>query len=71
MEQKIKQILSDHLGVPIEDLKDQADLKKDLNAENLEIADALTRLEQEFSISLSEDETRNLKTVGDIIHCFK
>lgn len=70
-EQKIKKIISDHLGIAIQELTAEADLRKDLNAEDLEIADLLTKLEKEFSQKVSPEDARHLKTVNDIVALFQ
>jgi acyl carrier protein len=70
-ENKIKQIISEHLGVPLKELKNQSDLRQDLNAQDLEITDLLMKLEKEFSQTISQEDARRLKTVNDIIDLFQ
>jgi acyl carrier protein len=64
---KIIQIISDHLGISPDDLKPDADLREDLNAQDLEITDLIMHLEKEFAVNFTTEETKNLHTVNDII----
>jgi acyl carrier protein len=68
---KIKSILSDHLGIAVQDLTPNADLREDLNAEELEIADLLMKLEKELAIRISREDAKRIKTVGDILEYFQ
>lgn len=65
--QKILKIISDYLGISPEELKPEADLREDLNAQDLEITDLIMHLEKEFSLTFSPDDTKRLKTVSDLI----
>jgi acyl carrier protein len=64
--QKIRRIISDHLGISLNELTENADLRDDLNAEELEIADLLAKLEEVFATNLSPEDAIRFKTVGDI-----
>jgi len=70
-EEKIKKIISDHLGIAIQDVTLDADLRKDLNAEDLEISDLFTKLEKEFSQTVTPEDAKHLKTVNDVIIFFQ
>lgn len=67
-EKIIKQIISKSLGVEEEELHPEADLEKDLNAQSLEIAEMLLKLEKQFSVEISDEEKRAAQTVQDIIN---
>lgn len=67
MDDKIKTIISNECGIPETELKSAADLKRDLNLTNLEIADLFQSLEDEFQIVIPQDVSLTVKTVGDII----
>lgn len=71
IDQKIIKIISLHLGIPKNEIQENSYLKEDLNAQNIEIADLLMKLEKEFSIRLSPQEAQNIETVRDIIDIFK
>ena len=62
---RILKIIADKLGVEAEKLTPEANLKADLNATDLEIADLVTTLEQELNLSGGAPE--EFVTVGDIL----
>lgn len=66
--EKIKNIVADKLGVPIEEIKPESELIRDLNAEFLEIADIVLRLKREFQIEVPDEEIKGLTTVNDLIN---
>jgi len=67
VDNEIKKIISQHLGVGEREITDSSDLKEDLNASPLEIADLITKLEEVFRLKIPEDEVQKFSTVGDII----
>lgn len=69
--QRLKKIISEELGIALRDLTDKADLRVDLNAEELEIADCIAKIEQVFSHRLSEEEIKRVRTVSNILDLFQ
>ncbi len=67
LEQKVKEILSEKLGVELDTICDDQRLKEDLNADSLEISDIIISLEEEFGIEVSNQDVLTIKTVGDLI----
>lgn len=67
IEEKIKQIISNTLGIPVDQLTNNAEFNKDLNVAPLEIADLIMSFEKEFSIQISHEDSANFTTVGDVI----
>lgn len=53
---KVRDVLSDALGVDDEELFPQATLQGDLGAESIDILDIVFRLEKAFSIKIPKDE---------------
>lgn len=68
LEHKILKFFSNHFGIPIEDLKPEFELEKDLNATKLELNDFYSLLENAFEIKIDPQESENFKTVGDLIN---
>lgn len=68
LEHKILKLLSNHFGTPLEDLKPEFELEKDLNATKLELNDFYSLLESTFEIKIDPQESEGLKTVGDLIN---
>lgn len=63
---KIKELIASQLNKPIEEISEDKEVVKDLGADSLDIVEMLMTLEEEFSITISEDDAVNIKTVGDI-----
>lgn len=66
MLEKLKKIIGETLGADEKEVVPSADLATDLNATNIEIADLLARLEEEFLVKIPPSAGRKLQTVGDI-----
>lgn len=67
MEVKISELISEHFGVSVSDINNELELRADLNATDLEIADFFQKLENLYQVNISHDDAQNLKTVGDVV----
>jgi len=67
MFEKIAKIMADQLGCDQGKIKENTDLMKDLGADSLDIVEMLMKLEEEFGITVSDEQAAELKTVGDIV----
>lgn len=65
--EKIKEVIAKQLNKKIEEITDEKEVVKDLGADSLDIMEMLMNLEEEFNITVSEDDAVNIKTVGDIV----
>lgn len=64
---KVKRLLSEQLNVDEAKITLESDVIKDLGADSLDVVQMLMTLEDEFGITVTEDEASNLRTVGDIV----
>ena len=64
---KVKEIIAKQLNRPVEEITEDKELVKDLGADSLDVVEMLMAFEDEFSVSVSEEEAMKIKTVGDII----
>lgn len=64
---KIKELIAKQLNKPLDSITDDKEIVKDLGADSLDVVEMLMNLEEEYNISVSEEEAANLRTVGDII----
>ena len=64
---KIKEMIAKQLNVPVENVTDDKEIVKDLGADSLDVVEMLMNLEEEYSVSIPDEEAVNLKTVGDIV----
>lgn len=64
---KVAELLSEQLGISKSEIALDSDVIKDLGADSLDVVQLLMSLEEDFGITVSEEEASNLKTVEDII----
>ena len=65
--ERLKEIVAEQLEIDAETITAETRLNEDLNADSLDVVEMLMSLEEEFNITVPEDEAVNIKTVGDII----
>lgn len=71
IEQKVKDIIVDKLGVDAADVKNEASFANDLGADSLDTVELIMEFEKEFSIQIPDDQAEKISTVGDAIDYIK
>jgi acyl carrier protein len=71
IERTVKQILADKLEIRIEEIGLSASLSNDLGVDSLGAIEIAFELEEKFGLSISDDESRQMNTVQDIIGYIK
>ena len=66
LEEKIKAIIVDRLGVDPQDVVSEAKLS-DFSADSLDIAELVMTFEKEFDLAISDSDMEAFVTVGGII----
>ena len=64
---KVKELIAQQLNKSIDDITDDKEIVKDLGADSLDVVEMLMSLEEEFNVTVPEDEAVNIKTVADIV----
>ena len=67
MFEKVKTILAEQLNVKTDKIKLESKIVEDLGADSLDVVEMLMSVEDKFSVSVSDEEAVNLKTVKDIV----
>ena len=65
--EKVRSIIAEQLGIKTEAISKESDVINDLGADSIDIVQLLMAMENEFGVTVSEDDADNLKTVGDIV----
>ena len=63
---KIKEMIANQLSISVEEVSEEKEIVKDLGADSLDIVEMLMTLEEEYNITIPDEETVDIKTVGDI-----
>lgn len=71
MEQKIIAIIADKLNKKKESITLKTNLVEDLGADSLDVVELIMAFEDEFGISLPDEDATKLKTVGDVVNYIK
>ena len=64
---KVKAIIVDKLGVEESEVTDTASFTNDLGADSLDTVELIMEFEKEFGISIPDDQTEKIVTVGDAV----
>ena len=67
IEERVKKIVAEQLGVKEEEVKNSAAFVEDLGADSLDTVELVMEFEKEFNISIPDDQAENISTVGQAI----
>ncbi len=67
IEDKVKDIIVEQLGVNPEQVTPQAKFIEDLGADSLDTVELVIAFEEEFNVEVPDEEAEKLQTVGDVI----
>ena len=67
IEDKVRDIIVDQLGVNAEQVITEARFIEDLGADSLDTVELVMAFEEEFSIEVPDEEAEKLQTVGDVV----
>ena len=65
--EKVKVVIVDQLNVEEADVVEDAAFVDDLGADSLDIVELVMALEEEFGISIPDEDAENIKTVGNAV----
>ena len=65
--EKVRNMLVDKLGVAEDKITLDSEIIKDLGADSLDLVEMLLSLEENFGVTVSDEQTENIKTVKDIV----
>jgi acyl carrier protein len=67
VEEKVKHIIVEQLGVDEDEVKPDASFVDDLGADSLDVVELVMALEEEFGIEISDEDAEKLGTVKEAI----
>ncbi|MEA2039346.1 MAG: acyl carrier protein [Thermodesulfobacteriota bacterium] len=71
IEEKIKEIICEQLDVSEDDVVPEASFVDDLGADSLDQVELIMAMEEEFDISIPDDDAETIATVQDAIDYIK
>jgi acyl carrier protein len=67
VEEKVKHIIVEQLGVDADEVKAEASFVDDLGADSLDVVELVMALEEEFGLEISDEDAEKLRTVQQAI----
>ena len=67
VEEKVKHIIVEQLGVDEDEVKAEASFVDDLGADSLDVVELVMALEEEFELEISDEDAEKLVTVQKAI----
>ena len=71
IEAKVKAIVAEQLGVDEAEITPETSFVNDLNADSLDTVELVMEFEDEFDMSIPDEEAEKIQTVGDAIEYIK
>jgi acyl carrier protein len=71
VEEKIKEIICEQLNVSAEDVVPEASFVDDLGADSLDQVELIMAMEEEFDISIPDEDAEKIATVKDALDYIK
>jgi acyl carrier protein len=63
----VREHLAEELEIPIEKINETTRFREDLDADSLDLYELVMELEDNYGISVSEEQAATIKTVGDAV----
>ncbi|MEZ6058311.1 MAG: acyl carrier protein [Planctomycetaceae bacterium] len=67
LEQKVKEIVSDKLSVPLEEITLESSFVDDLKADSLDLVEMVMAFEDNLGVTIPDEDQEQIRTVGNAV----
>ncbi len=67
VQERVKNIIVEQLGVEADQVKPEAQFVNDLGADSLDTVELIMALEEEFDVEIPDEKAEKIKTVGEAV----
>ena len=65
--ERVKEVLSEQLGVDENEITEEASFQEDLEADSLDLVELIMELEDQFGVKISDEDAQKIETVGQAV----